>query len=155
MSRNRPVTENELEQEPKAGRHSIVWIAKFSPTRRFLVILSPQGGLERKVTCFGVLFKRSEKLAHYGLSACRHPSYLKRASIASLHCASEAVAAHRPHDIAARGVRPHGRRSRDSQTERHELASTPRIARVRIQGFLEESRSQVDKLLFRFSGRSH
>ena len=86
MSRNRPVTENELEQEPKAqGRSSLNSLdSEISPTRRFLVILSPQGGLERKVTCFGVLFKRSDKLAHYGLSACRHASYLKRASIASL-----------------------------------------------------------------------
>jgi len=50
MSRNRPVTENELEQEPKAqGRSSLNSLdSEISPTRRFLVILSPQGGVREK-----------------------------------------------------------------------------------------------------------
>jgi hypothetical protein len=59
MSRNRPVTENELEQEPKAQGRSSLNSSEISPTRRFLVILSPQGGV-RKVTCFGVLFKERQ-----------------------------------------------------------------------------------------------
>lgn len=39
------------------------------------------------------------------------------------------------------------------QTARDEMASAPRIARIRIQGFLEVSRSQSNELFFRLSGR--
>lgn len=35
-----------------------------------------------------------------------------------------------------------------------EIASAPRIARVRIQAFLEVSRSQPEKLILRLTGRS-